>query len=241
MGKAAIQGEYVLPTLEPTSRPTIADEVCAILQHRILSLRLPPLTRISEAEVAAMMGVSRQPVREAFKRLAKLGFLTIRPQSGTTVSPISEEAVLRARFIRVALELHIGRTACDTLSRDGLAALAGLIDQQRIAIADQDRERFHALDDRFHREICEQAGAGYVWDVISENKAHMDRVRVLTLDTMSQQTALNEHVAILEALSTRDPDRVAQSVTQHLGRIVDQIDRLKAEQHHWFVFRDNAT
>lgn len=241
MGSTAVQGDYALPILEPTSRPTIADEVCAILQERILSLQLPPLTKISEAEVAAMMGVSRQPVREAFKRLAKQGFLTIRPQSGTTVSAISEEAVLRARFIRVALEMHTGRTACDTISDDGLAALGALIDQQRIAIADQDRERFHALDDAFHREICKQAGAAYVWDVISENKAHMDRVRMLTLDTTSQQAALTEHIAILEAIAARQPDRVADSVTQHLARIVDQINRLKAEQHDWFTFRDGTT
>jgi len=234
MGSTAVQGDYALPILEPTSRPTIADEVCAILQERILSLQLPPLTKISEAEVAAMMGVSRQPVREAFKRLAKQGFLTIRPQSGTTVSAISEEAVLRARFIRVALEMHTGRTACDTISDDGLAALGALIDQQRIAIADQDRERFHALDDAFHREICKQAGAAYVWDVISENKAHMDRVRYLSLSFASERAYL-EHREILAAIRARSPDAAAEAVRRHLTRILDQIVQIRAAHSSYFA------
>lgn len=224
-----------LPMLKQPLKPTVADQVFDVLQQRILTLELPPTTKISEAEVATKMGVSRQPVREAFKRLAKLGFLLIRPQSGTTVSLIAEESVLKARFIRLALELHTCRTACERITEPGLTALSALIDQQKDAIKVDDRRMFHALDDRFHQEICIQSGVGYVWDVISENKAHMDRVRMLTLDTSSQQYALNEHVAILDAIATRDADAAAQAMTKHLSRILVQIEAIKAENHSWFT------
>ncbi|MBO6885104.1 MAG: GntR family transcriptional regulator [Marivita sp.] len=224
-----------LPQLRQPVQPTIADQVFKVLHDRILSLELPPETKISEAEVSAKMGVSRQPVREAFRRLANLGFLQIRPQSGTTVSLISEEAVLRARFIRLALELQTCRTVCGVISDDGLRALSSLIDQQKQAIADTNRTLFHALDDAFHREICVQAGVGYVWDVISENKGHMDRVRMLTLDTSSQNHALNEHIAILNAVTARNADAAAAAIDKHLSRILVQIELIKAENHNWFT------
>lgn len=224
-----------LPQLRQQFQPTIADQVFKVLQDRILTLELPPETKISEAEVATKMGVSRQPVREAFKRLANLGFLQIRPQSGTMVSLISEEAVLRARFIRLALELHTCRTACDVISDDGLRVLSDLIEQQKEAIAENNKTRFHALDDAFHREICAQSGVGYVWDVISENKGHMDRVRMLTLDTSSQNKALNEHIAILKALTARSSDAAADAIEKHLSRILVQIEKIKAVNHNWFT------
>lgn len=227
-----------MPQLRQAAQPTVADQVFDVLQARILTLELPPRTKLSEAEVAARLGVSRQPVREAFKRLAKLGFLDIRPQSGTHVSLISEASVRKARFIRMALEIQTCRTACEVLPSEGLAALGELIERQKDAIAASDRERFHQLDDRFHEEICVRSGVGYAWDVIRENKAHMDRVRMLTLDTSSQNKALAEHIAILEALTARDADAAAVAISGHLSRILVQIDALKADSHDWFADAD---
>lgn len=224
-----------LPQIRQIATPTVADQVFDELQKRILTLELPPSTRISETEVARKMGVSRQPVREAFKRLEKHGFLLIRPQSSTTVSLISEEAVLRARFIRTALEVHTARTACHTLPETGLADLASLIDAQKAAIKASDKDQFHALDDAFHRGICVGAGVGYVWDMIHDSKAHMDRIRMLSLSTSSQHLALEEHIEILAALSARQPDAAAAAVTKHLDRILVLISEVKALDHRWFA------
>ena len=226
-----------LPVLRQEILPTVADQVFDVLQQRIMALDLPPDTRISEVEVATQMGVSRQPVREAFKRLAKLGFLHIRPQSGTTVTKISEDSVVKSRFIRVALEMQTCRTACETMTPLGLATLAELIARQEEAVAANDRNRFHALDDRFHQEICILSGVGFAWDVISESKAHMDRVRMLSLDSSSQRLALNEHVMILDAIKAKDGDAAAAAITNHLSRIMALIQKLKAENHTWFTDR----
>jgi len=230
-----VDDELPLPQIRQAAIPTVADQVFAALQQRILTLELPPRTRISEADVARRMGVSRQPVREAFKRLAKLGFLQIRPQTSTSVSLISEEAVLRARFIRTALEVQTCRTACEKLSEDGLEALAALIERQKAAIEAQDRDGFHALDDQFHREICMRSGVGYVWDLIHDSKGHMDRIRMLSLNPSSQRQALEEHVVILDALSARDPDAAAAAITNHLSRILVLIEEVKAMNHSWFT------
>ena len=234
MGDPTQRSEYPLPVIQPAILPTVADQVFEALQKRILTLELPPRQKISEAEVGRKMGVSRQPVREAFKRLAKMDFLTIRPQSGTMVSLISEEAVRRAHFIRSALEIHTCRTACDTLTEDGRAALADLIAQQQAAIDARDPSRFHRLDDEFHQRICALAGVGYVWDVIHDCKAHMDRIRMLSLNPSSQRLAMEEHVALLAAICARDKDAAAAAMTKHLSRILILIEEVKAQNHSWF-------
>ena len=237
MNTTAHHADDALPLaqLKQISQPTVADRVFDELHKNILSLALPPRTKMSETDVAKTMGVSRQPVREAFKRLAKLGFLIVRPQSSTTVSLISEEAVLRARYVRTALEVQTCRTAAAEIDDAGLAALASLIDAQRHAITEKDQHKFHMLDDRFHREICIRADVHYVWDLIHESKGHMDRIRMLSLSTTSQQTALQEHILMFDAISKGDGDTCATILTQHLNRITGLIDDIKATNHAWFT------
>lgn len=227
--------ELTLPTITPALRPSVAGQVFQVLQERILTLELPPLTRISETDIAARMGVSRQPVREAFKRLERLGFLQIRPQSGTMVSLISEEAILRARFIRNALERQTIRAACILFSQQDIDALQRILDRQKLAVEKNDRNLFHSLDEDFHRAICTRSGHDYVWDLIHDHKAHMDRVRMLSLTSTSQKLALSEHIAILDAIAEKDVDAAADALTGHLARIETLIAWIKAENHNWFL------
>lgn len=227
-------GALPLTVIRQNPQPSVADQVFDELQNRILTLELPPQTKISEAEVAKKMGVSRQPVREAFKRLAKLGFLNIRPQSGTTISLISEEAVLRARFIRTALEVKTCRAACEARDSEGLARLKSLLDQQKEAAGAGNPTRFHSLDEAFHVEICKLAGAGYVWDLIQQSKAHMDRIRMLSLSAVSQQQALIEHTALYDAIAAGKPDVAEAVITKHLDRILVLIEEVRALEHRYF-------
>lgn len=222
-----------LPTLEAVARPSVADQVFAQLRQSILSLTLEPGARISEVEVAAQLGVSRQPVRDAFYRLSKLGLLEIRPQRSTTVTLISETAVMQARFVRVALEVETVRTAAQRIAPQEADALDALLTEQRRAVEADDRATFHALDDRFHRDICAYAGVGFAWDLIHEMKSHMDRVRMLSL-SFASQAALDDHVAIFEALKRGDADGAGDAMRVHLWRIREQIDRIRAANHDWF-------
>lgn len=213
--------------------PSIADQVFEGLYDRIVNLALPPGTRLSETEVAKAFDVSRQPVRDAFWRLSKLGFLTIRPQRATTVAGISEAAVLQARFVRAAIEVETVRVAAGCLDPDDLAALTALIGAQEAAVAAADKPRFHALDDAFHREICVRSGLGFAWGIVRENKAHMDRVRFLSL-AFGVDIALAEHQAILAALAARDSEGAAAAMRVHLDRITIDLPRLRASHAGYF-------
>lgn len=222
-----------LRVIEPPGRPSVADAVFAELHRQILALDLPPGTRLSEVDVAKALGVSRQPVRDAFWRLSKLGFLTIRPQRATTVSNISEEAVMQARFIRSAIEAETVRVFTEQATEADMAALEAILEAQRAAVAAQDRALFHELDDRFHREICERGGNGFAWDIIRENKAHMDRVRMLSL-SFASQAAFEDHLRVMAAIRAREPDRAMLEMRSHLSRIRSQIQRIRAENAGYF-------
>lgn len=222
-----------LRVLEPVSRPSVADSVFDELHRQILSLELSPGMKMSEVDVAEALGVSRQPVRDAFYRLSKLGFLSIRPQRATTVSLISEQAVMQARFIRAAIEMETVRAACEKLSDKDLDEMEALLDRQREACDADDALLFHSLDDQFHREICERSGLGFAWDIIRENKSHMDRVRLLSLPVDSG-SAMADHILVLEALRKRDPDMAAQMMRDHLTLILSQIPRIRAEYGQYF-------
>jgi DNA-binding GntR family transcriptional regulator len=225
---------FRLPPFGAIERPSITEQIFDDMRRRILALELPPGTKVSEVEIGKQMGVSRQPVRDAFYRLSQLGFLQIRPQRATTVSLISAEAVMQARFIRMALEVQTCRAAALALTEEDFAALEALLASQAQAISSQDPGLFHRLDDQFHKEICDRTGLGFAWDLIREKKGHMDRVRMLSLSFASQQ-ALDDHIAIAAALRARDQERVAAAIREHLSRIAEQIQRIREANHSWFL------
>ncbi|MFU8823458.1 GntR family transcriptional regulator [Yoonia sp.] len=228
-----------LRALTPPERPSIADQVFETLQAGILSLELPPGAKLSEVDVASQMEVSRQPVRDAFYRLSKLGFLVIRPQRSTTVSLISEAAVLRARYIRTALEVENVRLAAERLTDADHKALADLLTAQEAAHAAKDKRLFHQLDDQFHHEICQRSDVGFAWDLINDNKAHMDRVRMLSLSFASPQV-IKDHRDIFDHLVQRDAAGAADAMRLHLSRISDLIALLRSEKHAWFESETDA-
>ena len=220
--------------LDPIDRPSVADQVFEKLHSQIVSLALPPGARISEVEVAKALGTSRQPVRDAFFRLSKLGFLEIRPQRATTVSLISIDKVMEARFIRTALEVEIIRAACEVIDDDALARLQANLELQAGAVAADDRRLFHRLDDAFHREICEISGHPFAWQLISENKAHLDRARLLSL-AFNQARTLREHQTVYQALKARDADSAVALMRNHLSRLIEEIGRIRAENESYFA------
>ncbi|RCS22230.1 GntR family transcriptional regulator [Phyllobacterium salinisoli] len=214
--------------------PTIADRVFATLHSAILTLQMPPGAKFSEAEIARQLGVSRQPVREAFIRLAQIEFVRIQPKRATEVCKISEAAVLNARFIREALEAAVVRDACESRSETLINQLEDIIERQRKAVAVNERELFHDLDDAFHRSIAEGSGRGLVWTLINEQKAQMDRVRYLSL-AFNERVVIGEHAAIIDALRRRDAAGAEAAMRHHLSRINSLIAVLRRQHPQYFA------
>ncbi|WP_180900088.1 GntR family transcriptional regulator [Martelella soudanensis] len=215
------------------TRQTVTDLIYDRLYRQVIENDLPPGTKLSEAEVARKLGVSRQPVRDAFYRLSQRGFLLVRPQRATLVSPISVEAVMQALFIRTALEAATVTAAAEMGTDADFAMLDGLLDNQRKAVEADDRMGFHRLDDALHHRICALAGHDYAWTLIREHKAHMDRIRFLSL-SFTAHDALAEHRDIVSAIRARDAHAAVAATRHHLSRIAASIERIHEDNPNLF-------
>lgn len=225
---------FRLSALGKIAAPNATEQVFDALHAALVTLDLPPGTKVSETEIARRMGVSRQPVRDAFFRLSKLGFLEIRPQRATLITKISVTAVRQAAFIRTSLEVACIRAATEQATDADLARLDENLVHQQSAVDDNDRSRFHNLDDQFHNLISEIAGHGYVWPLIEDYKAHMDRARYLSLTT-GTRLAFVQHRDILAAMTSRDTDTAEAHLRKHLGRIEEILTEVQRDHAQYFV------
>lgn len=204
-----------------------------ILRAQVVRSELLPGALLSEAEVARAHDVSRQPVREAFIRLAAAGLVRIRPRRGTFVTEISEAEVLDARFVREAIEVEIVRLVAAASDAGLVRALEGQIARQRAAPA-ADSQGFLLLDELFHRTLAEAAGKTYAWSVIEEVKAQMDRVRYLSVRPMHTAHLITQHQGVVEAIAARDPAAAARVMRAHLREIIASLAELAAERPELF-------
>jgi DNA-binding GntR family transcriptional regulator len=203
---------------EHVPEETIAMRVVGTLRDEIVTMALKPGDAISESDIAARYGISRQPVREAFIRLAQQGLLLIRPKRATVVKKISPDGVRQSRFIRESIEVEIIRRVAGNPGPDANAVLEQLIADQEKASGAGDSRGFHQLDELFHRTLARLASVEYAWQLIDDHKMQLDRVRYLTLGGASSQRAIAEHKLIAEAVSKADPKAAEEAMRAHLAR-----------------------
>ena len=205
-----------------------ADVLFDKLHEEIVTLAILPGSKISEADVARRFGVSRQPARDAFRRLHNLGLLEIRPQRATVVRRFSLAEIESTRFIRLAVELEVLERACQVWDQNRADALAQNLDLQVDALATNDIGRFHSIDYTFHRLICELSGLPGATDTINTCKRKVDRLCVLSLsDNENAGVLLDDHRAIAAALA----DRSVQDARALLRLHISRLDRTIAEIH----------
>ncbi len=220
-------------------RRTTVDEIFDHLYDEISSLRLRPGDRISEAEIAAQFGVSRQPVRDAFTRLANLDLLLIRPQRATEIKRFSSREIEKSRFVRAAIDSEVLRRAarnCDTADKERLEEC---LERQRAAIAAADHQKFSELDYEFHKTLCNIAGVDFAFEVISQEKAKVDRLCMLGLskeDRMPQ--LLQDHEAIVAAVVGHDEERAVAVGMLHLSRLDATIAAIEKTNANYFLPED---
>ncbi len=224
----ASEGHLTISATHP-----IGGQLIASLRERIVRGDLVPGMRLSEQEIAISYGMSRQPVREAFIRLAGEGLLEVRPQRGTFVRKISTEEVENSRFVREAVEADLVRLAATQAADRDVANLREQIDRQA-RVADQGAESFIPLDERFHRSLAEIAGRAGAWAHLQAIKMHMDRVRYLTAAEFPVSRLVDEHRRIVEAIAARDPDAAEGCVRRHLRGVLADLPLIVAAQPDFF-------
>ena len=216
-------------------RRTSVSEIFDHLYDEIVSLRLRPGDKISEADIAASFGVSRQPARDAFSRLANLDLVLIRPQRATEVKRFSLREIEKSRFTRMAVEVEIIRRAAERCDKVGRAKLDMSLDAQAAAAAAGDHESFSRLDYEFHRTLCEIGEAGFAAELIAFEKAKVDRICMLSLSKEDRMPVLLEdHRAIAGGVVEGDGRRAADAGRVHLSRLDETIATIRETNADYF-------
>jgi DNA-binding GntR family transcriptional regulator len=208
----------------------------AALRRSIIALDVLPGTRLSEQEIAARHGVSRQPVREAFIGLSRTRLVEVRPQRGTVVAKISVPQLMQARFVREAIETAVARRACAVFDPASRRRIDDLLAVQAEAAAAGDHAGFRRADALFHAALAEGAGCALAWEAVQDVKAHLDRACRLTLSGAAAMLPLvDQHRAVVAAVDARDPDAAAAAMQHHLSEIVRALPKAEALYPHLFA------
>ena len=204
-----------------------AQQAHALLREWILTGKLRPGEGISEPSMATMLGISRTPVREVFKRLEAEGLVEIYPQIGTIIAPIDPNKVRDAQFVRETLEVRTIGLAALLGSSDQHRALKDILVRQKALVKARDVHGFMDADDALHEQLSVMAGHPFSWQVIAAAKAQLDRVRHLSLSDPSWLAMIyDEHCTIAEAVIARNENRARAAMEVHQRSIFSAVERL---------------
>ncbi len=207
------------------------------LRERIIRTEFCPGKRISEAEIAGVYSVSRQPVREAFIKLVEKGMLEVLPQRGTFVRKITPGAVMEARFVREAIEADIVRRVAAKHDVATVAELRAQIKRQS-EVPNSRFSTFMDLDDLFHQTLAGAAEVPYAWRVIQGSKSHMDRVRHLSAIRLPIRNLVREHKAIVDAIADGSVRRAETAMRRHLRVIIKDLPKIAKAKPEFFDLAD---
>jgi len=216
-------------------RRTSADIVFDYLYEEIASLRLLPGSKISEAEIATQLGVSRQPVRDAFNRLSNIDMLVVKPQKATEVKKFSLSSIESARFSRLAIELEVLSIAAQNWDGTLLPAFRENLVAQDVAVETLDGAVFHQLDYDFHMLICRVAKREFASDIIANARTEIDRLCVLSLKTQaSMRDVVQDHANLVTLFEQGDKSGLIKAMRQHLGRLDATIEEIYGNSREYF-------
>ena len=207
------------------NRPRLHDEVTARLRDLIVENRLRPGERVPELEIAASLGVSRTPIREALKVLAAEGLVEMQPLRGAIVRAFSPKDAQDMLRVIALLEEFAARQACSA-PQERIDAVLALHDQVREHFRRRERQPYFALNQRFHESVVALAGNETLCATHAALAQRMRRIRYVGNSVPDNWgAAMAEHEAMAQALATRDADAMAQAMREHLMNTWPRIEQ----------------
>jgi DNA-binding GntR family transcriptional regulator len=195
---------------------TLSDKVEAALRDQIVSGERTPGSRLNEVEIAAELGVSRGPVREAMQRLSRDGLVRAESHRGAFVRELDVGEVRALFEVRASLECQAAALAAERAGTDEVAALRSLLGDSRGAL---ERESVPHYPERLdlHEQIvgCSRNAALTRYLQLVNQELKLVRARS-GFQAARALNALTEHERIVEAIAVRDPHAAAAAMTIHM-------------------------
>jgi len=211
---------------------TLRERILGTIRDAIMNGTLRPGEKIAEPELAARFGISRTPIREAFRQLESEGYLTVIPRKGALVAAFSAKDVEEFYAIKSILEGYAARKACERLTPKDIAKLEKINDKLR-AIADEgDVAQFFKVHNTFHEVFIKGAGNDKLAEMIFSLVKKFQRLRLASLAKPGRMhISVEEHEKIIDAFRSRNPllaEALVQKNAEYGGRVLIEEEKAAA-------------
>lgn len=211
--------------------PTRADRAYHDLKHRLLMGEFPVIERLGEERLAALVGVSRTPIREALTRLHHEGLVERHHEGGYRPSLPDLVEIHELYEIRIALEREAILRPRHRCSTHELAIIKRLVDEWTALSEDPPlpSPEFVLIDEDFHLSLVAAAGNRVMFEILAGINERIRIVRMhdfLTSHRISD--TISQHLSVVTSLQQGDVDQAALSLLSHLGESLAVVEKRAA-------------
>ncbi|MCD7981174.1 MAG: GntR family transcriptional regulator [Clostridiales bacterium] len=217
--------------LETDAYLPLRDVVFHTLRTAILKGDLKPGERLMELQLAAKLGVSRTPIREAIRMLEQEGLAVMIPRKGAEVAKMTEKDMEDVLQIRCALEELAVRLSCQNITQTEFQELRAAMEQFREMTRTDDIAAIAKADVNFHDVLYKSAENPKLLGLLNNLREQMYRYRVEYLkDPSIYPQLIEEHHQLYEAVREKDGERASAITRKHLENQTEGVKRIIREQ-----------
>lgn len=190
--------------------------VCEELRRLVITGELAPGTRLVEDRLAARLGVSRNPVREALQTLASEGFVELLPRRGAVVAQVTAEQAEELFDVRMALESLAARLAARNASPAQVAHLQAVLETARVATEAGELDVLAGCNTEFHRSVVSASGNDYLSLLVAPMARRVQWVFRASAASRAPHS-WTEHEALLQAIADGDEEYAGVLARAHVA------------------------
>ncbi|MGI6679036.1 MAG: GntR family transcriptional regulator [Dehalobacterium sp.] len=214
--------------------PSLGDRVFEELEKRILNGTLKDGDHLIEMKVAADLGVSRTPVREAIRMLEQKGLVQITPNKYAVVTGINIEDLADIYDIRMRLEGLASNRAAQRITEEQIKELTEIVDLQEFYHLKNSIDPINNLDSQFHEKIYQYSNSRTLQHTLTDLHHMIQRYRNISFHATGRaEVAIQEHRELLDALSKHDAALAEKLTVEHITKAKENLLKtLKTNQEN---------
>ena len=204
------------PTIAMLQSSSLTSVVQQEIERRILHGELAPGAKLNEAALAEALGVSRGPVREAFRMLEEAGLVRQEKNRGAFVRSIPLDEAMEIFDLRAMMEESVGRRLAVAITPEQLRQVRALVDAMEKAVKAGDADAYHLLNLEFHDTLVAFAGNRKQTSLYRRLINELSLFRRMNLsDARLLPMSASEHRAIVKAIASGDADAAGRAMRAH--------------------------
>jgi phosphonate utilization transcriptional regulator len=206
--------QSTIALLQSSSLTTVVQQE---IERAILQGEYAPGSKLTEADLAQRLGVSRGPVREAFRMLEEAGLVRTEKNRGVFVRDIPIEEAVEIFDLRAAMDELVGRKLAQEIAPAEMKELKALVDAMEKAVKAEDARQYHLLNLKFHDRLVEMAGNSKLTAIYRKLIKELSLFRRLNLaDGWLLPISAGEHRQIIKAIGSGDPEAAGRAMFEHV-------------------------